>query len=80
MTSLSVLRLARAECRRPGDDSDSRQDMLDREGVQLGREAGRRILGDHHGIAMLPGAAGGRFNAEIGGDAAEHDGGDAAPA
>lgn len=70
----------RDDLRRRADARQARQDLLDREAMQLGVEAARGILGDDDRIILEPGVAGGRFDAEIGRDPAEDDRRDGAAA
>ncbi len=48
--------------------------------MHVGVEAGAGVFGDDEGVVVLPGFTGCGFNAHVGGDAAENDGGDIAAA
>jgi hypothetical protein len=58
----------------------TRQNMTDCHMVQIGRKAGAGVFGDDNLVAQFPSLARCRLDAEIGGNAGENNGLDAAPA
>ena len=62
------------------DAGNAREDIFERQGMGFGGVGGAGVLDHHEIVIAFPGVARGRFDAEIGGDAAENNGFDAAPA